>query len=816
MAIITKKILDFFNKHPNQTWYLKDIKKHLNVSNSTELRHTLNNLVDKGKIVRTRKRAYSLPKAQSKNLLEGYLQITAQGYGFVLNEEGGPDMLIPEENLLSAWDGDRVAAHPFFTRGRPKGEIVAILKRKFPSMVGTLEYSRGYAILRPDEPRLRARVKLLSDSVGDLEAGSRVFVKLNWPEDTNEKEVFGEVIEKLGSSIDDSQAETRAVIIKHHLKDDFDEQTLAEAKVLPMEVTEKMITGRVDLRKIPTFTIDGVDAKDFDDALSLERVGGRGKKARYRVGIHIADVTHYVTEDSPLDKEARERTTSVYLPGYVLPMLPQELSNNICSLVEGKSRLSFSVITELDSEAEVKSVSFKKTVIKSNARLTYSEVQDFFEGQRLPLGKRKLERDLKQLLTLSQTLRKERLSQGALDFDFTESKIDFDQSGEMQVMPIRSNSARQLIEEFMLLANRLVAKELAQKDIPGLFRIHEEPSEKKLGELQKSLAKLGYTIDLNNYTPQTLQEIIAQAANKPERELVTTLLLRSLKQARYGPDNLGHFGLAFEHYLHFTSPIRRYPDLVVHRILYLSLKGKLTKKLKDHYNSELPQLAEHVSELERTAEEAERELTRYYQALWAKNHLDDVFEGTISGVNDFGFFVALTNGVEGLVPVTSLIDDQYIYHEDNFVLQGKKNNKTYKIGQGLKVCIANANPTAKQIDLIPLDTNTKEPKKAKLISKGKKEVAKKSRASHKEKLSLEPPKETDNQKKKASHKKIKDNKPKEEFEDHTNTFKELADDSQRESLPFTEQNSVDKPTKLTPIRKRKKRLLVFGKYRTKY
>ena len=827
MAKITsKQIFSLFHKHPNKKWHLKDIKKQLGVSNSTELRRTLSDLVDKGKLTKTRRGAYILPKSQMKNLFEGYLQITSQGYGFVLNEEGGTDLLIGEEDLFGAWDGDRVAAVPFSAKGRPRGEIVKILERKFTNMVGTLEYSRGYALLRPDEPRLRTHIKLLPDSVGELEAGTRVVAKLSWPEDTGDREVYGEVIETLGLSSNDSEAETRAVIIKHNLKDNFDEETLAEARAFPTELTKKMMVGRTDLREIPTFTIDGIDAKDFDDALSLERVGGRGSKSIYRIGVHIADVAHYVKEDSSLDKEAKERATSVYLPGRVLPMLPPELSNGLCSLVEGESRLSFSVLIELDTEAKVQSVNFKKTVIKSNARLTYEEVQDFFDGGRLPLGKRKLERDLKRLLTLSQTLRQERLNQGALDFDFTEAKVDFGQDDEVQIIPIRSNHARQLIEEFMLLANRLVAKELDEKSTPGLFRVHEEPSEKKLEELQKSLAKLGYTIDLPNYEPKTLQEIIRQAADKPEKELVNTLLLRSLKQARYSHDNLGHFGLAFENYLHFTSPIRRYPDLVVHRILGLKLKRKLTEKLKEHYYSKLPELAEHVSDLERSAEKAERELTRYYQALWAKERLGETFEGTISGVNSFGFFVALPNGVEGLVPLDSLNDDQYIYDEDNLMFSGQSNQKVYKLGQRLEICIANANPTARQIDLVPLDLkelenkdSTKKESKNKTPKKkgSKKDVTSEPKHSNNDQL-LSEFHDNEDEFEDIVFEEIFDDVADEPLNEHNvlPDFEEVFYDSD-ESLPSNEQVNTNTLPKLAFNKKSRngKRMLVFGKHRTK-
>lgn len=699
-----QQILDFFHKNSHKSWHLRSIQKRLGITSASKLRRTLNELVKERKLVRTGKRVYRLHSKKKQSLFEGYLQVTAQGYGFVLSESGGDDMLIAEEDLLGAWTGDRVLAKALVSRGRSRGRIVKVVGRKSKNILGTLEYYQGYALLRPDETRLHTLIKLLPKSVKNLEAGTRILVKLNWPEESGRTEVFGEVIEVLGLGEDDTEAETRAVIIKHELKENFNSQALTEAKNCPTEITKKMakslVKSRLDLQNITTFTIDGIDAKDFDDALSLEKLKGFGKKAKYRVGVHIADVTHYVKEGSALDKEARERATSVYLPGHVLPMLPAELSNGICSLVEGETRLSFSVMIDLDRQANVKNVSFKKTIIKSNARLTYEEVQAFIEGEKLPKGKGKLKNSLKPLIALSQILRQKRLEKGALDFAFTEARVNLDSSGGLQVIPIRSNSSRQLIEEFMLLANRLVAKELMKKEIPGLFRVHKEPNENKIQELQKSLAKLGYNINLKNYRPQDLQSIIQQATDKPEAELVNMLILRSLKQAHYSPENLGHFGLAFEHYLHFTSPIRRYPDLIVHRILDLSLRDKLTSKLKQHYQKNLPELAEHVSELERKAEDAERELVRYYQALWAKIHLGEVFKGTISGVKNFGFFVALTNGVEGLVSINSLAD-HYIYNEDNLTLTGEFSRQVYKLGQHLEICIANANPIARQVDLIP-------------------------------------------------------------------------------------------------------------------
>ena len=343
----------------------------------------------------------------------------------------------------------------------------------------------------------------------------------------------------------------------------------------------------------------------------------------------------------------------------------------------------------------------KETVISSDARLTYDQVQAFADDERLPHGKRKLERDIKQLIKLTQTLREKRLANGALDFQFTEAKVDVDDEGELHVTPVRPNQARQLIEELMLLANRLVAQELSSKDIPALYRVHEDPSDAKIQALQGSLGKLGYEIDMEHAGPQDLQNIIRQAAGKPEAQLVNTLLLRSLKQARYSADNLGHFGLAFEHYLHFTSPIRRYPDLVVHRVLRAMLQHRLSPTLKERMKSDFPALGEHTSERERVAEDAERDLTRYYHAKWAKEHRGETFNGTITGVTNFGLFVGMPNGVEGLLHVSQLDDDYYMYIEDAMMLTGKSTKKKFRLGNRIDVKILSANPTIRQIDLGP-------------------------------------------------------------------------------------------------------------------
>ncbi len=696
------RLLDFFREHHERPWHVQEIQRRLKLDDRAALRAALADLVQGGKLVRTRRRTYGL--AQEMNLILGTLQVTSGGYGFVIQGGGGKDLFVPADRLAGAWDTDKVLARPSPQRAdddRPSGEIVRIVERGTKLLVGTLEYAQGYAILRPDSVRIRSRILLTPESVGKYEGGSRIVVELVWPEDSGEREPFGKVVEYLGTS-DDPEVETRAVIVKYSLKAEYDAATVAEAAAVPDHVTGEMMEGRTDYRKVPTFTIDGEDAKDFDDAISLERIDGN-KDGLLRIGVHIADVSYYVAEGTNLDKEAAKRATSVYLPGRVLPMLPEELSNGICSLVEGKPRLALSAFVDVTRTGEVEAFRFRETVIQSDARLTYRQVQDFAEGGRLPAGKLKLERDIKVLLNLSQELRRRRIGAGALDFDFTEAKVDVDEAGTLHVTPVKSNAARQLIEELMLLANRKVAEELSRRDVPALYRVHEDPSQEKIQALQKALGKLGYTLDLNQAKPQDLQRILMQAAGKPEAQLVNTLLLRSLKQARYSSDNLGHFGLAFEDYLHFTSPIRRYPDLVVHRVVRALLQHRLSPTLKERLKTDFPQLAEHASERERVAEQAERDLTKYFHARWAQDHVGETFVGIIVGVTNFGLFVALPNAVEGLVHVSHLADDYYFYIEDSLMLMGKHKRRRFRMGDRIEVRVLGANPTQRQIDLLPSD-----------------------------------------------------------------------------------------------------------------
>ncbi|GAA6762360.1 MULTISPECIES: ribonuclease R [Thermus] len=614
----------------------------------------------------------------------GPLSLHRDGYGFVRLPD--KDLFIPPGYTLDAWPEDLVEARimPPGRDGRPWGVVERVVKRARERVVGTLDFRRGYAVLVPDEPGL-PELRLLPEGLHGLKRGSRIVVKVHYG-----KRPYGEFLEYLGEG-DAPETETEAVIAKYGLRAEFPEEVLKEAEAIPLEIPEKELQRRQDFRALRVFTIDGVDAKDFDDAIHIERLP-RG----YRVGVHIADVSYYVQEGSPLDQEAFLRGTSVYLPGRVLPMLPERLSNGVCSLKPGEDRLTLSVLLDLTEDLEVQRVRFAEGVIRSVARLTYTEVEAFAEGFGLPEAHAFLAEDLRLLLDLTGRLRAKRLAAGALDFNFPEVKVEVE-GGTLHLIPQAEPRARSLIEELMLLANQKVAEYLVKRGLPGLFRVHEEPLEEAYGKLRLALARLGYTLP-EEVSPRALQKVLLKAKGRPEEPVVANLVLRSLRLARYAAENLGHFGLSMEHYLHFTSPIRRYPDLVVHRVLRAALRRTLTPAKKARWLETFPGIAEHASERERKAEAAERELTKYYMAKWAELHVGERFTGKVTGVASFGAFVTLKNGVEGLVRLEAL--GPYTYSEEALALLGPK-GKRIRLGDEMEVVIAGANPRLRQIDLVP-------------------------------------------------------------------------------------------------------------------
>jgi ribonuclease R len=608
------------------------------------------------------------------------------------------DLLVEPNNTLGAWNGDRVVIREERNKGSdgPQGKIIRILERSRQTVVGTLEFAHGYAILRPDERRL-PRTMLVPDGLEEIRAGARLTIKLFWPEQTGEDEAYGQVLEVLGSG-DSPEVETRAVIQKFGLHEEFSSAALAESEKVTLAIPESALEGRSDLRSKRVFTIDGRDAKDFDDAIHIEPL----QNGHFLVGIHVADVSHYVLEGAALDHEAQERATSVYLPGKVLPMLPEHLSNGVCSLKPGEDRLAMSVLLQLTANGEIVNTAMVNSVIHSRARLTYDEVQAFSEGKSaMPDHARDIEGDLHLLLKLTTRLREKRFREGSLDFRLREVRVDVAPDGTLSLVPVKEETARGLIEDLMLLANRTVAEYLHEREIAVPYRVHEEPSEKRFLEVTEQLGKMGLAVPGGKPTPQAYQEILVQVRGTPQEGAVNNLLLRSMRQARYASKNLGHFGLAFTDYLHFTSPIRRYPDLIVHRILKQSLARKLGKTRKEALEATIPALTEHASERERNASDAERDLTRYYQCRWAMDHTADKteesFKGTISGITNQGLYITLENGVEGLLADTDITN--------------RNPAKPPRLGSSLRVQIESVNAVARQIDLKEFDMDKTNPRR---------------------------------------------------------------------------------------------------------
>ena len=704
-------LLEFFraNPKPQQARDLLRLLPEMDVERlggRRGLENTLERLVREGQLVQPKRHTYALPKETA--VLVGRFDARGYRFGFLSPETPGlPDLFIPAEGMFYAWHGDRVVARVERKKGedQPRGRIIRILERAREQVVGTLEYSRGYAILRPDETRL-PRTVLMPDGTESLRAGARINVKLYWPELTGEDEPYGQITDVLGDG-DSPEVETRAVIAKFELREPFPEPVLAEAERIPLEIPETALEGRSDLRSKRVFTIDGRDAKDFDDAIHIEPL----QNGHFLVGIHVADVSHYVPEGSALDVEARERATSVYLPGKVLPMLPERLSNGVCSLVPDEDRLTVSVLVEITADGEVVNDAIVGSVIHSKARLTYDEVQAFSEAKSaMPDQARDLEGDLHLLLKLTTRMRERRFREGSLDFRLREVKVDIQPDGSLTLIPVREETARGLIEDLMLTANKIVARHLHTREVPALYRVHEEPSSQRFQDVTLALGKLGISVPGGKPTPQAYQEMLANVRGTALEGPVNTLLLRSMRQAKYSHENKGHFGLAFSDYLHFTSPIRRYPDLIVHRVLKAQLARKMGAKRREVLEATLPNLAEHTSERERNAAEAERDLTKYYQARWALERVGQAFKAHVSGVTPFGLFVALENGVEGLVRLESLTDDQYALVEDGTVLRGRT-GRQYRLGSPIRIRISGSNPVARQIDFVKeMDMNGKNTK----------------------------------------------------------------------------------------------------------
>ncbi len=662
-------------------------------------REVLDELENEGGIFKTKRDRYGIPERMS--LVTGRLQGSERGFGFVIPDEGMNDVFIPADSLNGAMHNDRVIArvNKSVAGGkRAEGEILKILKRANNRVVGTFENSRYFGFVVPDEKKICGDVFIPKDEFNNAKSGQKVIAEIvKWPEKRRNAE--GKVVEIIGDK-DKPGTDILSIIKSHNLPEQFPEDVLRNAESISDTVTEDMLKGRRDLRNLRMVTIDGEDAKDLDDAVSIQRL----PDGNYRLGVHIADVSYYVTENSPLDREALRRGTSVYLVDRVIPMLPKKLSNGICSLNPNVDRLAFTVMMDIDNRGRVKNHEIYESVININERMTYNNVRKILDEKDEELCKRYdyLIDDFRTMEELALILRKKRFARGAIDFDFDEAKIILDENGKpIEIRKYEYSIANRIIEEFMLVCNETVAEHFYWANAPFVYRIHEDPDSEKIQSFSEFLHKLGYHFKgAGNVHPRALQDLLEKVKGTKEERIISTVMLRSLQKARYSHESFGHFGLAAKFYCHFTSPIRRYPDLIIHRIMKEYLKNKVDEAREEELNEKLPVIAKSCSERERAAEEAERETEDLKKVEFMKDKEGQVFEGIISGVTSFGMFVEMDNTIEGLVRMSSLEDDYYIFDDVRYCLIGERTRKIYRIGDSVTVQLAKADIASRQIDFI--------------------------------------------------------------------------------------------------------------------
>ncbi len=658
---------------------------------------TLDHMEREGLVVKNRRGRYGVPERM--NLVVGFLEGHPGGYAFFIPEKPDEDdIYISRENINGALHGDRVIVRPKIRAkgdSKAEGEVIRILKRARKKVVGTLERGKHFSFVIPDDKRFYYDIFIPKEKTREAKTSQKVVVRItNWPEKRRNPE--GEIIEVLGYQ-DEPGIDIISIIKKYDLHLDFPGKVKKQLEEIPDEVMESDLEGRADFRHKKVVTIDGEDAKDLDDAVSIEHLG-----EGYRLGVHIADVGFYVKERSPLDVEALKRGCSVYLVDRAIPMLPPKLSNGICSLNPNTNRLTMSIIIDFDATAKVKNYKITPGVIKTCERMTYTEVTKILEEKDPDVLSRYdyLIEDLELMRELAEKLSENRFARGSIDFNIEEAKVILDDNGQpIDVIKDERRVSHRIIEEFMLAANEVIAEHMYWLKVPFVYRIHEVPDEEKMFALEEFLYNLGYSIKgIRNIKPKTLQQIIEKARGRSEERLVNTVLLRSLKRARYSEQNSGHFGLAAGFYTHFTSPIRRYPDLIIHRIIREHLEGRLDPARQDKLSKILGKIAQISSERERIAEEAERETVELKIAEYMADRLGNVYDGVISGVMPFGIFVELDNTIEGLVHVSNMEDDYYRFDEKSITMRGERTGKIYRIGEAVKVKVIKVNLPERQID----------------------------------------------------------------------------------------------------------------------
>ena len=632
------------------------------------------------------------------NIKIGTFSGTQKGYGFVTIEGEPEDIFIPENATKGALHNDKVQVdvNPVKTGKRLEGRIVGIVERGTDVVVGTFAKSKNFGFVVADNQKFSRDIFIPKEHCKNAVTGHKVVVKIT-KYGGSDKNPEGQIIEILGH-INDPGVDIMSIIKAYGLPEEFPDGVMHQVESVPDEVPEEAKTGREDLREWQMVTIDGEDAKDLDDAVSLTKEG-----EIYKLGVHIADVTNYVTEKSPLDVEAIKRGTSVYLVDRVIPMLPHALSNGICSLNAGVDRLALSCFMDIDKNGNVVDHRIAETVVNITKRMSYTQVKKIIEDHDEETIKENepLVPMFELMQELAEILREKRRKRGSIDFDFPESKIILDEKGKpLDVKPYDRNKATRIIEDFMLVANETIAEDFFWRESPFVYRTHEEPDPEKIQKLGIFINNFGYSIKMNQEEihPKELQKLIQKIEGTKEEVLISRLTLRSMKQARYTTSSDGHFGLATKYNCHFTSPIRRYPDLQIHRIIKESLKSGLSEKRTKHYEKILPEIALQSSHLERRADEAEREVEKMKKAEYMKQFIGETFEGIISSITTWGMYVELPNTVEGMIKVTSLRDDYYYYDEEKYMMVGEHTKKAYKLGEKIEVVVVGVDKLTRTID----------------------------------------------------------------------------------------------------------------------
>ena len=727
-----KMIYDFMCDNMYVPMKIKELAIVLGVKKEQrpELEMILADLMAEGRIECSKRGKYS--KSEIKKMT-GTFTAHPKGFGFVSVEGETEDIFIPESQVNGAMHMDTVeiTVSPVTTGRRREGTVVKVLERGMKQVVCTYEQSKTFGFAVPDNPKFGTDIFIPQERSKGAVSGHKVVVEVT-SYGKKDRKPEGKVVEILGH-INDPGVDILSLVRAYGLPVEFDEKVLKQVENVAKPVSEADMAGRMDLRDWQMVTIDGEDAKDLDDAVSVTMDGDN-----YILGVHIADVSNYVQERSALDVEALKRGTSVYLVDRVIPMLPHALSNGICSLNQGENRLALSCIMTINSKGEIIDHTIAETVICVDRRMSYTQVKNILEAyhaansQDAPVeevdGRQddadretesvsdvNVRRQQEELLgeyealvpmfvrmeKLAGILRGKRMKRGSIDFDFPETKVILDEQGNpIDIRPYDRNVATKIIEDFMLAANETVASDFYWRELPFVYRTHENPDTEKIQKLSTFINNFGYTLHIgaDEVHPKELQKLLQKIDGTKEEALISRLTLRSMKQARYTIDNTGHFGLAADCYCHFTSPIRRYPDLQIHRIIKESLRGRLNEKRIDHYEHILPEVAKHSSEMERRADEAERETVKLKKVQYMEQHIGEEFEGVISGVTEWGFFVELENTVEGLVRVTELTDDFYQYYEDTYELVGEATNRRYKLGQKVLVRVEHCDRIMRTID----------------------------------------------------------------------------------------------------------------------